>query len=120
VTAFGSIESAVEAMKAGAFDYVTKPINQDALRIAVSRAIERQQLRAENRVLRERVHGSRGVDRLDWRLRIDAGASFHTGAACRIAGHGAFARRIGCRQGTGRAGASRRTVLARKAGGLWF
>ncbi len=64
VTAFGSIESAVEAMKAGAFDYVTKPINQDALRIAVSRAIERQQLRAENRVLRERVHGSRGVDRL--------------------------------------------------------
>ena len=64
VTAFGSIESAVEAMKAGAFDYVTKPVNQDALRIAVSRAIERQQLRHENRVLRERVRGGKAVDRL--------------------------------------------------------
>jgi len=64
VTAFGSIESAVEAMKAGAFDFVTKPVNQDALRLAVSRAVERQQLRAENRVLRERVRGGRAVDRL--------------------------------------------------------
>lgn len=64
VTAFGSIESAVEAMKAGAFDFVTKPVNQDALRMAISRAIERQQLRAENRVLRERVHGGKSVNRL--------------------------------------------------------
>lgn len=64
VTAFGSIESAVEAMKAGAFDFVTKPVNQDALRIAVSRALERQVLRAENRVLRERVRGGKAVDRL--------------------------------------------------------
>jgi len=64
VTAFGSIESAVDAMKAGAFDFVTKPVNQDALRIAVSRALERQVLRAENRVLRERVRGGKAVDRL--------------------------------------------------------
>lgn len=64
VTAFGSIESAVEAMKAGAFDFVTKPVNQDALRIAVGRAVERQQLRAENRILRERVSAGRAVDRL--------------------------------------------------------
>ncbi len=64
VTAFGSIESAVDAMKAGAFDFVTKPVNQDALRIAVSRAVERQTLRAENRVLRERVRGGKAVDRL--------------------------------------------------------
>ena len=64
VTAFGSIESAVEAMKAGAFDFVTKPVNQDALRIAIYRAIERQQLRAENRVLRERVRGGKAADRL--------------------------------------------------------
>ena len=64
VTAFGSIESAVEAMKAGAFDFVTKPVNQDALRLAVSRAVERQQLRAENRVLRERVRGGAAVYRL--------------------------------------------------------
>ncbi|CAN5499142.1 sigma-54 dependent transcriptional regulator [soil metagenome] len=64
VTAFGSIECAVEAMKAGAIDFVTKPLNQDALRMAISRALERQQLRVENRILRERVHGGRAVDRL--------------------------------------------------------
>ncbi|MCC6546831.1 sigma-54-dependent Fis family transcriptional regulator [Candidatus Sumerlaeota bacterium] len=64
VTAFGSIEGAVEAMKAGAFDFVTKPINQDVLRMAVSRALERQALRVENRALRERVRGERSVDRL--------------------------------------------------------
>jgi len=64
VTAFGSIESAVEAMRAGAFDYVTKPVNQDALRIAVGRALEREKLRAENRHLRERLRGGKAVERL--------------------------------------------------------
>lgn len=64
LTAFGSIEGAVEAMKAGAFDFVTKPVNQEALRIAVTRAMERQMLRAENRVLRERVRGGKAADRL--------------------------------------------------------
>jgi two-component system NtrC family response regulator len=64
VTAFGTIENAVEAMKAGAFDYVTKPVNQEALRLAVSRALEREQLRKENRVLRERIRGGRAVERL--------------------------------------------------------
>ncbi|MDX1970913.1 MAG: sigma-54 dependent transcriptional regulator [Candidatus Sumerlaeia bacterium] len=64
VTAFGSIENAVDAMKAGAFDYVTKPVNQEALKIAIARAVERQQLRIENRILREKVRGGRAVDRL--------------------------------------------------------
>jgi len=64
VTAFGSIESAVEAMRAGAFDYVTKPVNQDALRAAIERAAERERLREENRVLRERLGTGSTVDRL--------------------------------------------------------
>lgn len=64
VTAFGSIENAVEAMKAGVFDYVTKPVNQEVLRMTVARAVERQSLRAENRALRERVTGGRAVERL--------------------------------------------------------
>ena len=64
ITAYGSIESAVDAMRFGAFDYVTKPVNQGALRVAIDRAVEFQQLRTENRRLRERVAGGLQVDRL--------------------------------------------------------
>lgn len=52
VTAFGTIESAVEAMKMGAYDYVTKPIDFDALVLVVHRAMERQSLLEEVRTLR--------------------------------------------------------------------
>ena len=44
VTAFGSVETAVEAMKCGAYDYVTKPLDFDALVAVVHRAMERQDL----------------------------------------------------------------------------
>ncbi|MFV2073862.1 MAG: sigma-54-dependent transcriptional regulator [Thermoanaerobaculales bacterium] len=64
VTAYGSIESAVEAMRSGAFDYVTKPVNRGALRVAIDRAVEYGQLREENRRLRERLAGGREVERL--------------------------------------------------------
>lgn len=52
ITAFGTIESAVEAMKMGAYDYVTKPIDFDALVLVVHRAMERQNLLEEVRSLR--------------------------------------------------------------------
>jgi two-component system NtrC family response regulator len=52
VTAFGSVETAVEAMKAGAYDYVTKPIDYEALILVVHRAMERQNLLDEVRNLR--------------------------------------------------------------------
>jgi DNA-binding NtrC family response regulator len=55
MTAFGSIDSAVEAMQAGAFDYVTKPFKRDALLVALERAFERRALEAENRWLRRAV-----------------------------------------------------------------
>src|SRR5512146_1407706 len=47
VTAFGDVGSAVNAMRAGAADYLTKPVDFDALAMAIERALERRELRAE-------------------------------------------------------------------------
>jgi len=55
LTAFGKIEQAVEAMKRGAFHYLTKPYNRDELRVVVRNALERSRLVAENRDLRARI-----------------------------------------------------------------
>jgi len=55
MTAFGSIDSAVEAMRAGAFDYVTKPFEPEAVLFALERAFERRALVEENRSLRRAV-----------------------------------------------------------------
>ena len=55
ITAFGSIESAVEAMRAGAFHYVTKPFHNDEILIQVKRALEQKSLREEVRRLRDAV-----------------------------------------------------------------
>lgn len=57
ITAHGSERVAVEAMKAGAYDYLAKPYDVDELRLVVNRALERQQLRSEVHVLRERLAG---------------------------------------------------------------
>ncbi|MFQ5740807.1 MAG: sigma-54-dependent transcriptional regulator [Acidobacteriota bacterium] len=53
VTAFGTVNSAVEAMKLGAADYILKPLNADELKIVIHRALEHQQLLDENRYLRD-------------------------------------------------------------------
>lgn len=55
ITGFGSIESAVEAMKRGVDDYLTKPINITELRILVSNALKKQDLEIENRELRQEL-----------------------------------------------------------------
>jgi DNA-binding NtrC family response regulator len=55
MTAFGSIDSAVEAMRAGAFDYVRKPFEPDEVQLTVERALERRVLEEENRRLRRAV-----------------------------------------------------------------
>lgn len=52
MTAYGSIEKAVEAMRAGAWDFVTKPFHGDELQLAVSRALEHGAMRKENQTLR--------------------------------------------------------------------
>lgn len=62
ITAFGTIESAVEAMKLGAYDYVTKPIDFDALVLVVHRAMERQSLLEEVRSLRSALDQRYGFE----------------------------------------------------------
>jgi len=53
MTAYSSVESAVEALKNGAYDYLTKPLNFDELRLTMERAMDHRQLSEENRLLRE-------------------------------------------------------------------
>jgi two-component system response regulator HydG len=53
MTAYSSVESAVEAMKGGAYDYLTKPLDFDELRIVMERAMEHRMLKEENLLLRE-------------------------------------------------------------------
>jgi len=55
ITGYGSIENAVKAIKRGAYDYLTKPIIDDELRLAVERAIKQQSLMSENESLRLRL-----------------------------------------------------------------
>jgi DNA-binding NtrC family response regulator len=55
ITAFGNIKQAVEAMKLGASDYITKPFQPEAIRLVSSKLIERRRLLQEVRELRERV-----------------------------------------------------------------
>lgn len=57
MTAYGTIQNAVAAMKAGAYDYVTKPFSLDEIEHAVGRALEVKQLRAENRSLKNTING---------------------------------------------------------------
>ena len=62
MTAYGSIDTAVEAMRSGAYDYLAKPIDRERFPIVVDKALERQALTTENKQLR---------DRLETRTRFD-------------------------------------------------
>ena len=53
ITAYASVESAIAAMKRGAFDYLTKPFKNDEVLVVVRSAVERRQLKAENTALRQ-------------------------------------------------------------------
>lgn len=55
ITAFGTVDKAVDAMKLGAYDYITKPINRDELKLVVQKALELNNLSSENKDLRERL-----------------------------------------------------------------
>jgi len=58
ITAFGTAESAVEAMKLGAFDYITKPFQMDDIRLVVKNALEKQMLQQEVSILKEQLKPS--------------------------------------------------------------
>ena len=64
MTAYGSIDIAVEAMKRGAYDFITKPFNKEPLLRAVRQGLERNRLIRENRHLRLRVADSDGFEGL--------------------------------------------------------
>ena len=55
ITAFGAVDKAVEAMKLGAYDYITKPVNRDELKLVVRNALELTNLFRENKDLRKRI-----------------------------------------------------------------
>ncbi|WP_243370655.1 sigma-54 dependent transcriptional regulator [Geotalea sp. SG265] len=55
ITAFGAIDTAIEAMKLGAHDYITKPFNRDQLKLVVKKALELRGLTEENRLLKEEL-----------------------------------------------------------------
>jgi two-component system response regulator PilR (NtrC family) len=60
VTAYASTETAVEAMKLGAYDYVTKPFKLDELKVTVANALERRRLQQENLALKRQLNRERG------------------------------------------------------------
>ncbi len=64
VTAFGTVETAVEAMKAGAYEYITKPVNIDELKLIVSRALEHVTLKEEVRTLRSSLDRKYGFENI--------------------------------------------------------
>ena len=68
MTAYSSVDTAVEALKSGAYDYLTKPLDFDVLRLTIARALEHLELKAENRQLKARL-------RADYDLRNIIGKS---------------------------------------------
>nr|MBP9655271.1 sigma-54-dependent Fis family transcriptional regulator [Rhodocyclaceae bacterium] len=64
ITGYATLESAVEAMKHGAFYYIAKPFRLDEVRKVVAEAMEKLRLRRENRVLREQVENFQGKVRI--------------------------------------------------------
>ena len=64
LTAYGSIEKAVEAMKKGAYSYLTKPVNMDSLVVLVREAAEKRRLLIENRTLKKELSGRYGLENM--------------------------------------------------------
>ena len=60
VTGYGTVQSAVQAMKNGAYDYVTKPFSLEELRLLLDRLASHLKLKTENRVLREKIKSKQG------------------------------------------------------------
>jgi len=61
ITAYASVDTAIEAMKAGAFDYLTKPFNIEEIKLNISKALKYRSLEIENRMLKEEISLQHGV-----------------------------------------------------------
>jgi DNA-binding NtrC family response regulator len=64
MTAYGSVDTAVEAMRRGAWHFVTKPLNLDEVEMLLKRALRSQRLEVENRQLRQQLPDPAGIGRL--------------------------------------------------------
>ena len=64
ITAFSSIEGAIDAMKLGAFHYIPKPFKNAEVRLTIQKGLERRRLEEENRALKEQLHGRFGFERI--------------------------------------------------------
>lgn len=64
MTAYGSVDTAVEAMKRGAYDFVTKPVNIDRLEILIQRALREKETRKENADLKQQISQRGGLEKM--------------------------------------------------------
>src|SRR5213082_638183 len=64
MTAYGSVDTAVEAMKRGAYDLVTKPLNLDKVEILIARALQSRRMEQENRTLRQQIDERFGLENI--------------------------------------------------------
>src|SRR6266849_1091769 len=64
MTAYGSVDTAVEAMKRSAYDFVTKPLNLDKVEMLIARALQSRKLEQENRTLRQQVDERYGLENI--------------------------------------------------------
>ncbi len=67
MTGFGTVETAVNTIKQGAFDFITKPFSADQLRVAVDRALTQRRLVSQNRNLRSQLTANFALDRISGR-----------------------------------------------------
>ena len=70
VTAFASTETAVEAMKLGAYDYITKPFKLEEIRLIIAKALERKRLHEENAALKRQLRRERGFENFVGKSRV--------------------------------------------------
>lgn len=64
ITGFGTVKSAVEAMQKGAYDYISKPVDHDELKIVIARALEARRLSQDYHALQAGLHERFGFDRI--------------------------------------------------------
>ncbi len=67
ITAFGTTESAIEAMQLGAYDYIHKPFKIDEIRVVVKKALEKRKLREEVSILREKIKTTYELGHIFWK-----------------------------------------------------
>jgi len=63
MTAYASVDSAIEAMKQGAVDYITKPFKVDEIKLAIEKSIDRKRLISENQFLKKQLQGDHSFDK---------------------------------------------------------